>query len=583
MSSVWKAHDRTLQRDVAVKFLSPDLLSDPSSTARVRREARALARLRNPHIATVHDLEENDGNPFIVMEFVEGEPLTRLIGSSSLNVQQVCKIGVDVATGLRCAHMAGIVHRDIKPANVIVQADTAVLIDFGIARMEDSDEENLTKAYQAIGTAAYMSPEQAKGEEATAASDMYALGCLLYAMFSGEPPFRQTNANALLYAQACTPAPPLATVSTRTPMSLCRLVDSLLAKDPVLRPGAQDVIDELSRNAEIVADAPTTVLPAHRHVPTQEEIDANAVTQIVPSAVLEATQVMPSGTVLPRVVQPAPPAPQQPWNGWEQDACPDDRDPRDAHGPRGARPAGSDQTSPEDVPHLRRLDDEQDERRPSSRPARRPSEHDDGLDFHPFRAIGGGLLRHWRGITGTAVALAVLGGGHHLWVTPAPELHHNRGECVSSDDYELCLYGERSLMFQKGRLKAEPWVEFKGDVAGVLVRVHKIGSGSTSSPSLRLASSKQISVRSDSFTLFDIDSPHGEPVEASNQAKNGVPLTILPGQDVHYSLLVDKAKRAKISCEGDQTVTATLTVPHGKPLTVTIPALDKTCPQPTPR
>jgi eukaryotic-like serine/threonine-protein kinase len=198
MGTVWKAHDRVLDRTVAVKLLHEGLGEDASFAARFRREAVAAASLGHSNIVTVYDTGvhtdpggRSSGVPFIVMEYVHGESLHQLLHRTGpLPVEDTARIARSVLAGLAHAHSRGLVHRDMKPANVLFDESTgeAKVVDFGIAKgLEDTG--GLTKTSGLIGTAAYLSPEQVNGLDASPASDLYAVGCLLYACLTGEPPF----------------------------------------------------------------------------------------------------------------------------------------------------------------------------------------------------------------------------------------------------------------------------------------------------------------------------------------------------------------------------------------------------------
>jgi serine/threonine-protein kinase len=240
MSTVYRAHDETLGRTVAVKVLSPALAeSDPVWVSRFEREARAAAALTHPAVTTVFDTGAEGDTWFIVMEYVQGRSLERILRDGPLPVAQVVAIGAQLAGALSAAHDAGIVHRDIKPANVMVRPDGSVkVLDFGIARA--LDEAALTHPASVVGTAGYMAPEQALGRPIDARSDIYSLGCVLYAMLSGRPPFAGEIAAAVLHQQVHAAPAPLgsAVASGAVPAALDALVLQMLAKRPADRPGS---------------------------------------------------------------------------------------------------------------------------------------------------------------------------------------------------------------------------------------------------------------------------------------------------------------------------------------------------------
>lgn len=193
MGVVYKAEDTRLKRPVALKFLPADLTRDPEARERFVQEAQAASQIDHPNICAIHEIDETeDGRTFIVMAYYEGESLREKIKRSPLPLQEAMDIGIQVARGLGQAHKKGIIHRDIKPANIIVTADGVTkIVDFGLAKL--SDRLALTRAGTVMGTVAYMSPEQARGEDVDQRTDLWALGVVLYEMLTGELPFRGTT------------------------------------------------------------------------------------------------------------------------------------------------------------------------------------------------------------------------------------------------------------------------------------------------------------------------------------------------------------------------------------------------------
>ena len=244
MGEVWKARDSVLDRVVAVKVIRPHLAGDPTIRQRLRTEAQLAGSLRHPGIVDVFDYGEDVGadgraTPYLVMPLVEGVTLSSVLASRvALTLGETMSVIAEMASALTAAHAAGIVHRDLKPANVMLTASGRVMIlDFGIAR--STGAESLTQTGALVGTAEYLSPEQAAGHPATSASDLYALGIVAYTCMTGAPPFhRETDVGtALAHLHAPVPSlpPDLAAVDP--------LVRALLAKEPSQRPSADEVAD----------------------------------------------------------------------------------------------------------------------------------------------------------------------------------------------------------------------------------------------------------------------------------------------------------------------------------------------------
>jgi serine/threonine protein kinase len=250
MAEVHAAIDLVLDRTVVVKLLRADAHRD-----RFEREARAVAALAHPNIVDVFDYGEEDGRPYLVFEYLPGQSLhERLAAGIPLPDADTRRIAVDIAAGLAHAHERGVVHRDLKPANVLFDSeDRAKIADFGIAYVAEAD--TITDAGTVLGTAAYISPEQVRGEAVTPASDVYAFGVVLYQMLSGRLPFTADNPARLATMHRDFDPPPLASIRADAPAGLAALTEAALAKDPAARPP-----DGTSVAATLAAEAPPPTL-----------------------------------------------------------------------------------------------------------------------------------------------------------------------------------------------------------------------------------------------------------------------------------------------------------------------------------
>jgi len=259
MATVFLAHDEELDRRVALKLLPEHLAGDDAFHARFLREARLAARLSHPNVVRVFDAGEADGRPFIVMEYVPG---TSLADCGKLSPGRVVDLGMQACAGLQHAHNAGLVHRDVKPANLLLRDDGVLKVaDFGIARAAESTRH--TQAGTLLGTAAYLAPEQIGGEDATAASDVYALGAVLYELLTGRPPYAFASLAELAAQQADGAIVPAADAEPAVPRQLEAAVMHALARDPRFRPAsAADLAHELGAAEE----ESTRPLPVRRSV-----------------------------------------------------------------------------------------------------------------------------------------------------------------------------------------------------------------------------------------------------------------------------------------------------------------------------
>ena len=258
MGRVYLAEDAELGRRVALKLLPAHLAHDAEQARRFRQEARAASALNHPNIITVYGVEQTGGTSVIASEYIEGETLRERLSRGPLLPAEALDIALQIASALRAAHVAGIVHRDVKPENVMLRPDGYVkVLDFGIAKLaprqpsagnNQSGSEIKTHPGLIMGTDRYMSPEQARGREVDARADVWSLGCIIYEMLSGGPPFTGETASDVVAAVLKTDPVPLAQVATGTPVELQRIVRKCLEKDREERyPAAKDLLDDLRR------------------------------------------------------------------------------------------------------------------------------------------------------------------------------------------------------------------------------------------------------------------------------------------------------------------------------------------------
>ncbi|MCK5597706.1 MAG: protein kinase, partial [Candidatus Eisenbacteria sp.] len=257
-----KAEDTKLEREVALKFPSSHVLGDQNDRVRFVQEAKAAAALNHPNICTVFEIDEADGQTFIAMECVEGENLKTKIASGPLELADALDIAIQIAEGLAAAHKKNIVHRDIKPANIVVTAEgCAKIMDFGLARMAGGAQ--LTRTGTTVGTTAYMSPEQARGDAIDHRTDLWSLGVMLYEMVAGRRPFKGDRDQAVIYSILNDKPESITSPVSGAPSEIAGILVKALAKDPAARyQSAGNLAADLGAIRQKLVSDPTVVVAA---------------------------------------------------------------------------------------------------------------------------------------------------------------------------------------------------------------------------------------------------------------------------------------------------------------------------------
>ena len=285
MGEVHAATDLRLERAVAIKVLRSDLAEQEKLRGRFEREARAAARINHPNVVAIYDIGEEDGVPFIVMERLPGNSLSRELASGRLDQDRACSLGIEILSALGAAHQLGVIHRDIKPSNILLDPEShAKVADFGIAKLAEEDSQ--TTMGIVFGTASYLAPERLAGHVATPASDLYAVGVLLFEALAGRPPFQGDTPLALVEAISRGASQPLRELRPDVDPAVVAVVERAMRQDPDERyASASEMAAALAAATETTdaayVDEPTVATPTP--TPPPADVDSTRVMATAPS------------------------------------------------------------------------------------------------------------------------------------------------------------------------------------------------------------------------------------------------------------------------------------------------------------
>jgi serine/threonine protein kinase len=293
MGEVYRATDTRLNRDVAVKILSPGLTAEPNAKLRFEREAHTASALNDPHICTIYDVGEHQGQQFLVMELLEGQTLKQYIDGRALSIEQVIKLGMQISGALQTAHGKGIIHRDLKPANIFVTERGEIkVLDFGLAKLLLRTDQDatvslaLTEPMAVLGTLSYAAPEQLRGENTDARTDIWGLGTVLYEMATSQRPFSEEMAPRLIDAILHKVPAPLRGLNSAIPVELERIIFKCLEKDPENRyQSAEELVVDL-RRLEAISTGAAVAAPPRKQARRRLAIGAAGVCALIAATLL---------------------------------------------------------------------------------------------------------------------------------------------------------------------------------------------------------------------------------------------------------------------------------------------------------